>query len=290
MNDSLIVIFTVICSGLFLLGCYWFLKVTMVSVFPSETVIFTRFGKSVRVVGAEGLVYRPSLIFPWEDLIRVSRQIKQKSYKDIHFNDCDGTQAKVDIWIEFKIVDPSKAIFAVEDWSTSLKNVVYQAGTSILGTKSLENIIQDREIFSATLQKEIDAITQEWGIKVQLAFIQNLHLSDELIRQFIQKVSAQIEILKAKIEEDGRIKVQQLDAETELKISELNAISKSQNMLAVGRAYAEMSKNKEVQEAYDELFRLSKLNPSRMTSFLGFSGTEMKAADALMIGQGTQSN
>jgi regulator of protease activity HflC (stomatin/prohibitin superfamily) len=124
---------------------------------------------------------------------------------------------------------------------------------------------------------------ERWGIRVEQLWIQDVRILPEIAKQFFDRVGARLEMEKARIEEEGRIRVQTVQAETELKVSSLQAQARAMHPVAVGRAYARIGKTTEVLAAYEELHRLSLLQPNRTVTFVGFNPGEVRALDAVMI-------
>jgi hypothetical protein len=96
-------------------------------------------------------------------------------------------------------------------------------------------------------------------------------------------IAARLERAKADVEENGRLDVAQLEAETAMRVAALVAEAKGQYPAAVGRALAELSSRPRLFAAYNELYDLSLIRPHRTVSFRGFQNGEMRATDAAMI-------
>ena len=87
-------------------------------------------------------------------------------------------------------------------------------------------------------------------------------------------------------EEEGRLRVAMLEAETASRIAELVADAKGQYPAAVGRAFASLSGQPEVLTAYNDLYALSVIRPHRTIAFHGFGEDDLKAAEALLVAPG----
>ena len=90
-----------------------------------------------------------------------------------------------------------------------------------------------------------------------------------------------LERAKADVEEDGRLRVALLEAQTSARVAELVAKAKGQYPAAVGRALNELKQNPEVYAAYNELYELSVLKPHRTTAFVGFGSSDHSQTDQL---------
>jgi regulator of protease activity HflC (stomatin/prohibitin superfamily) len=258
-------------------------RVLTVEVEDNEALLVTRFGKLERTLDRPGLHFLPSRLLPWVKLRRVSLRRDFRDFKAVHLNDARGTTVRVDLWLEFRITDPARAVFQVADWDRSLQNLVTHAATSILGNREFRQILCDRTELSELLRRDILEETQRWGIEVELLLIRNVSLLPEVSRQIFESIAARLERLKVDVEENGRLAVAQLDADTSVRIAGLVAEAKAQYPLAIGEALAELSKTPGVLEAYRELYALSLVRPHRTIAFSGFASDELRAVDAAML-------
>lgn len=258
-------------------------RATTVTVEDEEAVLITSFGKLVTTVREPGLHFLPSKLTPWVKHTRVSLRRDFRHFKNVHVNDARGTTVIVDLWVEFRVADPAKAIFSVTDWDHALQNLVSHAATSILGSREFREILCDRTELSDLLEKDIASDTDAWGIEIELVFIRNVSLLPEVSRQMFETIAARLERAKADIEENGRLDVAQLEADTAMRVAELVAEAKGQYPAAVGRALSELKKSPPLFHAYNDLYELSLVRPHRTVAFRGFARDELRATDAAMI-------
>jgi len=253
-----------------------------------EAVLVTSFGKLVKTFTEPGLHFYPAKAFPWTKHTRVSLRRDFRHFKNVHVNDAKGTTVIVDLWLEFRVADPAKAIFGVADWNRSLNNLVAHAATSILGSRDFRQILNDRTELGSLLQNDISHETTRWGLEIELVFIRNVSLLPDVSRQIFGTIAARLERVKAHVDEVGRLEVAQLEADTARRVAELVAEAKGQYPLAVGRALAEVRKKKKVFDAYNDLYELSLMRPHRTVTFRGFENGELRAADAAMVVPGVE--
>jgi len=259
------------------------LRAVTIQVEDGEAVLVTTFGKLSAMYKKPGLCFLPAKVMPWVSTTKVSLRRDFRCFEGVHVNDARGTTVIVDLWVEYRVADPTKAIFSVADWNRSLQNLVAHAATSILGNRDFRQILCDRTELGTLLAEDISLETARWGIAIELVFIRNVSLLPEVSRQIFEAIAARLERAKAHVEEDGRLRVARLEADTGLRVAELVADAKGQYPAAVGRALAKMKTNPAVLKAYDELYRLSLLRPHRTVTFRGFESGEVRAADAAMI-------
>jgi regulator of protease activity HflC (stomatin/prohibitin superfamily) len=257
-------------------------KMMRVEVEDEEVALVTRFGKLVSVLKEPGWHWLFGRMLPHVNVEHVSLRRDFRHITNVHINDARGTTVVVDVFLEYRIVDPVKATFEVADWDRSLRNVVSHAVISILGDREFKEILCDRTDLGERLKQEIDAETGRWGLKIEFALIRNVSLLPEVSQQLFHMIAARLERAKAHIEEEGHQRVALLEAQTSARVSELVADAKAQYAAAVGRAYSDLKKNHEVFSAYEALYELSLLKPQRTIAFKGF-GDELRSADAAML-------
>lgn len=248
-----------------------------------EAILVTSFGKLARSFTTPGLHLLPTKLMPWMTHTRVSLRRDFRHFKSVHVNDARGTTVIVDLWVEFRVADPAKAIFSVTDWDQALQNLVSHAATSILGSREFHEILCDRTELGELLEKDIAAETAAWGIAIELVFIRNVSLLPEVSRQMFETIAARLERAKADVVENGRLDVAQLEADTAMRVASLVAEAKGQYPIAIGRALADLKTRPSVFDAYQELYELSLVRPHRTISFRGFTSDELRAADAAML-------
>jgi regulator of protease activity HflC (stomatin/prohibitin superfamily) len=258
-------------------------RLLRVEVEDGETVLVTRFGRLAATLSRPGWHWMWDRYLPWTRVFRVSTRRDFRDISNIYVNDAAGTTVVVDIWLEFRIVDPARATFDVADWDRSLRNLVSHAVISILGSREFKHILCDRTQLGELLRHDISVETARWGIQVELAFIKNVSLLPEVSQQLFHAIAARLERAKADIEEDGRQRVAMLAAATSAKIATLVAEAKGQYPTAVGRAYAALKHRGNVFRAYVELYELSLMRPQQMVAFKDFAEGEIRAVDAAML-------
>jgi regulator of protease activity HflC (stomatin/prohibitin superfamily) len=254
-----------------------------VEVEDGEAVLVTRFGRLVAKLDRPGWHWLLDRFMPWTKTYRVSLQSDFRDFPNICINDARGTTVVVDVWLEFRVIDPAKATFEIADWNHALKNLVSHAVISILGNREFQHILADRTELGEMLRKDIGAETARWGIQVEMAFIKNISLLPEVSQQLFHAVASRLERAKADLEEHGRQRVMMLQAETSARIAELVGEAKGQYPAAVGRAYAALKRKPASFAAYTELYELSMMRPQQTVAFKDFEPGEMRAVEAAML-------
>jgi len=254
-----------------------------VQVNEREVVLLSRFGRLVRTLSRPGWHFTLDRMLPWVEVRRVSIRREFRNISGVCVNDARGTTVMVDVFLEFRIVDPIKASFAVTDWERALTSIVSHSVTSVLGNRQFETILSDRSDLADAVRREVASETDRWGIQVERLLIRSVTLLPEVSHQMMRSVAARIERWKADIEEDGRQRVAMLEAETSAKIATLVAEARGQYPLAIGRAFRQLKAKPRICRAYNELYELSLMHPQRTIAFIGFNANEVRPLDAAML-------
>merc|ERR1712025_1444947 len=77
---------------------------------------------------------------------------------------------------------------------------------NILGTKSLHEILSDRESISNSMQNALDEATEPWGIKVERVEIKDARLPEQLQRAMAAEAEASREARAKVIAADGEMR------------------------------------------------------------------------------------
>jgi regulator of protease activity HflC (stomatin/prohibitin superfamily) len=246
-----------------------------------ETEVFIlSFGKVKRNFTTPGLHFYPANIFPWIKTFTVSKKVDFRTYKNIHVNDHNGTTVILDLWIEFRLSDPYKSMFSVENWEEALESLAKHTTASILCTQTVPEILKHRTELADQLRQSMAEETERWGLTISGAMIQNIGLLPEISKQFFNTVAARIEKTKAYIEEEGRLRVAHLEAETQQKVAKLNGLAKTQLPTAISEVYLNFSVDPKLLHAFQEYWELLHLDPRKTVSFNGFEQSPVKALEA----------
>lgn len=282
MDSSLILISFIATFATFTI-LYFLWRRSAVVVNPHETVLRLAWGRCAEKLSEPGFYFRPQLLIAGHRTIRVSRQLDYQIYRDIHVSDIDGTTLRLDVWLESRVEDAHQSVFGVESWQDALRHLVSHVLMTLAGSTKLDDLLKNREQLADSIREQVQEGAKTWGITVESVHIQDVRLLSEISRQLFNRVAAKIEMKKARLEEQGRIAIQTLQAETQLRISELQAKAKTMHPLAVARAYSRLAEVPETLDGYQELHQLSLVQPGKLVSFVGFGPGEVRPLDAMMI-------
>jgi regulator of protease activity HflC (stomatin/prohibitin superfamily) len=117
----------------------------------------------------------------------------------------DNVTVKVNAVTFFRVVDPGKAIVAVEDFRRATWQISQTTLRSVLGQSDLDELLIHREEINQKLQKIIDEQTEPWGVKVGVVEVKDVELPDTLKRAMSAQAEAEREKRAKIINAEGEL-------------------------------------------------------------------------------------
>jgi len=105
----------------------------------------------------------------------------------------DNISVKVNAVVYFRVIDPSKAIIAVENYLYATSQLSQTTLRSVLGQAELDELLSQREKINERLQEILDTHTEPWGIKVSNVEVKNVDLPQEMQRAIARQAEAERE-------------------------------------------------------------------------------------------------
>ncbi len=154
-----------------------------------ERGVIFRLGRVIGVKGP-GLI----LLIPLVDrMVKVSLRTFTMDVPPQDVITRDNVTVKVNAVIYFMVVEPQRAIVAVEDYFYATSMIAQTTLRSVLGQVDLDDLLSNREEINQRLQKIIDDQTEPWGIKVSVVEVKNVDLPQEMIRAISKQAEAERE-------------------------------------------------------------------------------------------------
>ncbi|MGH7208127.1 MAG: slipin family protein [Nitrospiraceae bacterium] len=121
----------------------------------------------------------------------------------------DNVSVKVSAVIFLRVVDPQRAVLAVQDYLYSTSQVSQTTLRSVLGQSQLDDLLAKREEINAELQRIIDQQTEPWGVKVSAVEVKNVDLPQEMQRAIAKQAEAERERRAKVIHAEGEFQAAQ---------------------------------------------------------------------------------
>ena len=121
----------------------------------------------------------------------------------------DNVSVKVNAVIFFRVVDPQRAILAVQDYLYSTSQIAQTTLRSVLGQSQLDELLAKRDEINVVLQRIIDQQTEPWGVKVSVVEVKNVDLPQEMQRAIAKQAEAERERRAKVIHAEGEFQAAQ---------------------------------------------------------------------------------
>ncbi len=224
-----------------------FLKFALRIVRQGEVGIVEKFGKYHRTV-EPGL----NLIVP------IIQSLKTVVVKELTMDvppqnviTKDNVTISIDTVVFYKITDPTKAVYAINDLRRSIQYMAQTTVRNIVGKMELEEILASRDTINSQLRESLDIATDPWGCKVNNVEIKDI-VPPRDVKEAMEKLitadrTKRSQILLAEGEKESAIriaegqresKILQADAEKESNIKRAEGTRQSRILEATGEAEA----------------------------------------------------
>ena len=80
----------------------------------------------------------------------------------------DSVTIKVDAVLWYRIVDPMKAIIAVQNYNAAVYQVALTTLRNIIGQHLLDEVLKERDRINDVLRGIVDGATEAWGVEVEM--------------------------------------------------------------------------------------------------------------------------
>lgn len=226
----------------------------------AQVMLIERLGRFHKVAES-GL----NFIFPIIDAVRPFRGDHQRMTRSIELREQvmdfppqpvitkDNVALQVDSVIYFRIIDPRRAMYEIEDLSTAIRQLAVTTMRNVVGELDLDETLTSRDVVNAKLQRVLDEATDVWGVKVTRVELKNINPPVEIEEAMSRQMKAERErralvteaegrraaqILKAQGERDAAI----AEAEGRRQAAILDAQGRAEALVAVAKAKAEAVK------------------------------------------------
>ncbi|XP_037091710.1 band 7 protein AGAP004871-like [Pollicipes pollicipes] len=110
----------------------------------------------------------------------------------------DSVTVAVDAVVYYRVSNPTVSVANVEDYARNTRLLAATTLRNALGTRTLSEILCEREEISTHMQETLDEATDPWGVKVERVEIKDVRLPMQLQRAMAAEAEASREA-KAKV-------------------------------------------------------------------------------------------
>ena len=138
------------------------------------------------------------VFWPAQQMLRVSLRTITLDVPPQDVITKDNVSIKVNAVVYFRVLDPNKAIVAVEDYLFATSQMAQTTLRSVLGQVELDEVLAHREELNQQLQGIIDRQTEPWGVKVSAVEMKEVDLTEEMRRTMARQAEAE-RVRRAKV-------------------------------------------------------------------------------------------
>ena len=155
-----------------------------------ERAVVFRLGRLVLNVKGPGLVL---ILWPIDRMERVSLRIVTMDVPPQDIITRDNVSVNVNAVVYFQVVEPNKAIIAVQDYMFATSQMAQTTLRSVLGQQEMDDLLSEREKLNMEIQNILDKQTDAWGVKVTAVEIKKVDLPQEMQRAMARQAEAERE-------------------------------------------------------------------------------------------------
>ena len=172
-----------------------------------ERAVIFRLGRTAKAIlnpGGEGTGPGLVLLVPFIDrMVKVSLQTIALDVPPQDVITRDNVSIKVSAVIYFRVIDPERAVIAVQDYLYATSQMAQTTLRSVLGQVELDDLLSARDKINQQLQRIIDEHTEPWGIKVGTVEVKQIDLPQDMQRAMAKQAEAERERRAKVINADG---------------------------------------------------------------------------------------
>jgi regulator of protease activity HflC (stomatin/prohibitin superfamily) len=105
----------------------------------------------------------------------------------------DNVTVRVDAVVYFQVVESVKAVVEVQNYTFATSQIGQTTLRAVLSKADFDDLLTERDVLNAELQKIIDDVTEPWGVKVGRVEIKDVDLPENMQRSIAAQAQAERE-------------------------------------------------------------------------------------------------
>lgn len=154
-----------------------------------ERGVIFRLGRIIKAKGPGLIILIPIV----DKMVKVSLRLVAMDVDPQDVITKDNVSVKVNAVIYFRVIDPTKAIVEVEQYSYAMSQLAQTTLRSVCGQVELDELLSAREKINDQLQTILDTHTDPWGLKVTTVELKHIDLPQEMQRSMAKQAEAERE-------------------------------------------------------------------------------------------------
>src|SRR5881296_2804106 len=214
-----------------------------------EKGLIMRLGR-YRATADSGLTFLVPVV---EDMIKVDMRERVINVEPQKVITKDNVSVIVDAVIYYRIVDPVKATFEVQNFAYAATTLAQTNLRNLIGDKTLDETLTARDIINSNLRNVLDEATNTWGVKVTRVEVQKIDPPADITAAMSRQMKAERDKRANILEAEGVKQAQILQAEGLKQSSILKADGEAQARIL--RANAEAKAIEVTSQAAEAFFK-----------------------------------
>jgi len=175
-----------------------------------------------------------AIIMPLTDsVIRVDMREQVISVPPQKLITKDNVTVEVDAVVYYKVVDPMKSQFEVQDFGYACTTLAQTNLRNLIGDRTLDETLVARDMINSNLRHVLDEATNGWGVKVTRVEVQKI----DPPRDITEAMSRQM-----KAERDKRASILEAEGFKQSQILQAEGVKQSEILKAEGDAQARVTR------------------------------------------------
>jgi regulator of protease activity HflC (stomatin/prohibitin superfamily) len=125
----------------------------------------------------------------------------------------DSVTIKVNAVLWFRVVEPERAVVAVENYYAAVYQVALTSLRNIIGQHDLDEVLKARDSINTTLRTMVDAATHPWGLAIEMVEMKDVEIPAAMQRAMAREAEAVREkrarVIKAEAELEASEKLRE---------------------------------------------------------------------------------
>ena len=194
-----------------------------------EKGLVLRLGR-YRATADSGLTFLVPVI---EDMIKVDMRERVINVEPQKVITKDNVSVTVDAVIYYRISDPVKATFEVQNFAYAATTLAQTNLRNLIGDKSLDETLTARDTINANLRAVLDEATGTWGVKVTRVEVQKIDPPADITEAMSRQMKA---------ERDKRANILEAEGVKQAQILQAEGVRQSEILRAEGDAQARITR------------------------------------------------
>ncbi len=148
----------------------------------------------------------------------------------------DNVVVTVDAVIYYKVVDPVKAEFEIQNFNFAATTLAQTNLRNLIGDKQLDETLTARDVINTSLREVLDEATNPWGVKVSKVELQKIDPPQDITNAMSKQMKAEREKRANILEAQGLRESAILKAEGDAQARLLRAEAEAKSVTMVAEA------------------------------------------------------